>query len=232
MVDIASIIKNNLDISKNSTLKYSVYEALKKSITLGEIPTGTRINELELSDKLNISRTPIRFAINELEKENLVEIIPRQGAKVLGVKTQDAYEIFAIRIALEKLINKFAMNNMTEKDLDDLKVILDNGSKYLEKGDSEKLEEAFSEFNQFIYDKSGLIRMQQIVKELKEYFKYFRNISATHDNRSRIAHEEHMKMYEVMKEKDEEELEKLTEIHLNRAYNFILEEMESRNLWK
>lgn len=59
-------VKNNIDLSKNAPLSQLVYEGLKKSIILGDIPVGTRINESHYADALNISRTPIREAIKQI----------------------------------------------------------------------------------------------------------------------------------------------------------------------
>ena len=91
MSDIFESIKHNLDLSQNKSLKESVYQAIRKTIILGDIPAGTRINEMEFADVLNISRTPIRYALKELTHENLVEHKPRIGTVGKGIKMKDAY---------------------------------------------------------------------------------------------------------------------------------------------
>ena len=94
MSAIIQAVKKNLDITQNKPLKISLYEAFRKTIILGEIPAGTRINEKEFSTELNISRTPIRYALNELTKEHLVEHIPKIGVIVKGISIKDAHEIY------------------------------------------------------------------------------------------------------------------------------------------
>lgn len=69
MSSIIDAVKKNLDFSQNKTLKILLYEAFRKTIILGEIPAGTRINEKEFSEILNISRTPIRYALKQLTTE-------------------------------------------------------------------------------------------------------------------------------------------------------------------
>ena len=66
MSEVIGEVKKNIDFSMNRDLKDSLYFALKRTIILGDLPAGTRINEKELSDSLNISRTPIRYALNQL----------------------------------------------------------------------------------------------------------------------------------------------------------------------
>lgn len=84
-------VKRNLDLTSSKPLKICTYEAFKKTIILGDIPAGERINEKEFSEQLNISRTPIRFALQELVKEQLVEHIPMVGIVVKGISMKDAY---------------------------------------------------------------------------------------------------------------------------------------------
>lgn len=79
MNPIIEAVKNNLDLSRNIPLKIAFYNALKKTIILRQIPAGSRINEKEFSIALNISRTPIRYALGLLSEEHLVEHIPKKA---------------------------------------------------------------------------------------------------------------------------------------------------------
>lgn len=77
---------------------------------------GSRINEKEFSDTLNISRTPIRYAMTQLVAEKLVEHVPKIGIVVKGISIKDAYEIYDIRKSLDTLATIKAMDLMTEED--------------------------------------------------------------------------------------------------------------------
>ena len=82
-----------------------VWDFLRKQLLLGkEYPPGSFIREVELAEKLNISRSPVREAIKELEAHGLVKAIPRKGAVVLGYSDQDVAEIYDVRLSLEMLI--------------------------------------------------------------------------------------------------------------------------------
>ena len=69
----------NLDLTQNKTLNVLIYGSVSKTIILGDIPAGTRINEKVFAEELNISRTPIRLAMKQLVNEKLVEHIPKAG---------------------------------------------------------------------------------------------------------------------------------------------------------
>lgn len=228
--NITEIVKNNMNISQSKTLKDTVYEAMRRTIILGDIPAGSRINELEFAESLNISRTPIRYALEELQKENLVERIPGVGTVVIGISTKDAYEIFDIRKALDSLATVSAMNKMTDQDFEDLEALLNRGEEYNRQGQVESLLQNFSDFNAFIYEKAGMPRLKDISIELQTYLIYFRDISIRAEERRSIALEEHWLIYRGMCNKDEDQVRMITDEHLNHSLNFILEEMESRDI--
>ena len=66
----------NFDIQNHRPLREIVYEELKMQILTGKIVPGTRMMEVDLADDMGVSRTPIREAIRQLEKEGLVTIEP------------------------------------------------------------------------------------------------------------------------------------------------------------
>ena len=75
------------------------------------------MNEGELAAALGISRTPVREAINRLEKEGLVEIFPQRGAFVIQFSEEDVYELFLIRENLEGLAAHLAAEKMNRDQI-------------------------------------------------------------------------------------------------------------------
>lgn len=212
---VITAVKNNLDLSQNVPLKVAFYEALRKTIILSEIPAGCRINEKELASALNISRTPIRYALGVLEEEKLVEHIPKRGIVVRGISLKDAIEIFDIRKALDTLAATKAMYLMTDKD-------------FIEDGDIETILDNFNQFNDLIYRKSQMLRLREIVTELQTYLRYFREISIASVERRKRALKEHWIIYRGMRNKDVEQITLITHEHLNASLDFILQQMESK----
>lgn len=224
------IVKKNIDLSKNVPLKEAVYLSLKKSIILGEISAGVRINELEFSDTLNISRTPIRYALKRLQDEKLVVYEKGKGTIVKGISIKDAHEIYEIRKSLDTLATIKAMELMTENDLNEMKELLEYGNKLNQEDRVDELLENFSLFNAFIYEKSGMTRLRDIVTKLQTYLIYFRDIAIRSSNRRDDAIEEHWLIYRGIKNKDVEQITLITHEHLNRSLEFIIKEMEEREI--
>lgn len=226
MSKIIEAVRKNLDLSKNIPLKIAFYEALKKTIVMSEIPAGTRINEKELSTALNISRTPIRYALSILQEEKLVEHQPQKGIIVRGISLKDAIEIFDIRIALDTLASTKAMYLMTDDDFAEMEKILTDCEGFIEDGDVEQILQNFNDFNELIYQKSQMLRLREIVTELQTYLRYFREISIGSVKRRKRALAEHWIIYRGMRNKDVEQITLITHEHLNASLSFIKQKME------
>ncbi len=223
-------VRKNLDFSQNKPLKVLVYEAFRKTIILGEIPAGSRINEKEFSDTLNISRTPIRYALRQLVDEQLVEHVPKIGIVVKGISKKDAYEIFDIRKSLDTLATIKAMEKMEAEDFQELKELLEYGNQLNEEDRVDELLANFSDFNTFIYEKSQMLRLKSIVMELRSYLLYFRDISIRSSERRSVALAEHWLIYRGMKTNDRAQITMITHEHLDHSLQFILAEMERQKI--
>ena len=77
-----------MDVNDYLPLRDVVFNTLRQAILRGEMEPGERLMEIQLADKLGVSRTPIREAIRKLELEGLVIMIPRKGAEVAHIKEQ------------------------------------------------------------------------------------------------------------------------------------------------
>ncbi|MHC5249650.1 GntR family transcriptional regulator [Enterococcus sp. LJL90] len=230
MNPIIEAVRKNLDFSQNKTLKILLYEAFRKTIILSDIPAGSRINEKEFSEVLNISRTPIRYAMQRLVEERLVEHVPRVGIVVKGISIQDAYEIYDIRKALDTLATIKAMELMNEADFEELRLLLEHSNQLNDEDRVDDLLVSFSDFNAFIYEKSRMLRLKSIVTNLQAYLVYFRDIAIRSSDRRDKALEEHWLIYRGMKTKNREQIQMITHEHLDRSLNFILVEMERRKI--
>ena len=185
---------------------------------------------MEFADVLNISRTPIRYAMKKLTEENLVEHVPRIGMIVKGIRIKDAHEIYDIRKALDTLATIKAMENMTPDDFCDLEALLNYGELLNSQDKVDEVLQNFSDFNAFIYEKSEMLRLREIVTELQTYLVYFRDVAIRSSARRNIALEEHWLILKGMKNNDISLITLMVHDHLNRSLDFILLEMERRSL--
>jgi DNA-binding GntR family transcriptional regulator len=82
----------------------------------GDLPPGARLGEVELADRLGVSRTPVREALGRLAAEGLVEIVPNRGARVSSWSVAELEEVFELRAALEPRLAALAASRATTAD--------------------------------------------------------------------------------------------------------------------
>jgi DNA-binding GntR family transcriptional regulator len=104
-----------------TTLPQASAERLRTLITEGVLAPGARLNERELSERLGVSRTPLREAFRILAADGLVVQLPNRGAQVVGMSAEDARHAFEVMGALEGLSGELAAQRVTEADLDALR---------------------------------------------------------------------------------------------------------------
>lgn len=89
-------------------LRDVVFHTLRRAILKGELKPGERLMEVQLANRLGVSRTPVREAIRKLELEGLVTMIPRRGAEVAEITEKNMRDVLEVRRALEELAVKIA----------------------------------------------------------------------------------------------------------------------------
>jgi DNA-binding GntR family transcriptional regulator len=103
-----------LDASVADSLSEGVViPTLREAIIESLLPPGERLSEVSLAQQLNVSRTPVREAFVQLEREGLVSVVPRVGAYVRAVTAREVDEIYTVRAALESLAVELAAANIT-----------------------------------------------------------------------------------------------------------------------
>ncbi|AKC15885.1 hypothetical protein ACM17_24730 [Escherichia coli] len=88
-------------LSIDSTFKNQVYEWLKKQIIIGELSFGTKISESAIADKFNISKSPVREAIQRLVQEGLLTVKPKSGTFVTRLDSKNLIDMMKFRSILE-----------------------------------------------------------------------------------------------------------------------------------
>ena len=83
---------------RNISLAERVFERLEGEILSGKYQRGEVLTEMKLVADLGVSRTPVREALQRLDREGLIKLVPNKGAIVLGISEKDLIDIYKIRI--------------------------------------------------------------------------------------------------------------------------------------
>ncbi|TQC45384.1 GntR family transcriptional regulator [Rhodococcus sp. WS4] len=100
-VGLGESVLGELPPRDTTALVRGVRDRLRLAIALGEIPSGSRLNQVQLAKQLGVSRMPIRTAAAELVAEGLLEVVPGGGVAVRQFTERDLRDVFEVRGALE-----------------------------------------------------------------------------------------------------------------------------------
>ena len=203
--------------------KAIVYETLKKRIINHILKSGDPLNESTLSKELKMSKTPIREAFQQLEKEGFIENIPGRGAFVSRISIQDIREIFEIREILEcEVIKRVASKgdlNKSEAEAIGKKYESSevNGNKmpksYFKAGD---------QIHTFIFEALGNRRLLEFYKRLQDHIErlrlYFFN--QVNPERSEQSFKEHLEIINALVSQDPQRAEKAMRDHLQNSLEY------------
>lgn len=106
---------------QNQDLKNRVYHILRGKLINCEYAPGSLLNEAQLSEELGVSRTPVREALNRIEHEGFVRIMPKKGIYVTDITLNDVVQIFETRQAVEPLTLRMAAPALSREMLLDFR---------------------------------------------------------------------------------------------------------------
>jgi len=155
-------------------LRDVVFNTLRQAILKGELTPGERLMEIQLAERLGVSRTPIREAIRKLELEGLVLMIPRKGAEVAKISEKSLRDVLEVRRSLEELAIELACQRMSEDELMQLEEAQKDFRKAVESKDVMKIAETDEHYHDIIYFGTGNARLVQILNNLREQMYRYR----------------------------------------------------------
>ncbi|HVN98277.1 MAG TPA: GntR family transcriptional regulator [Syntrophorhabdaceae bacterium] len=204
--------------------KTIVYENLKKRIITNVLKPGEPLNEILLSKELKISKTPVREAIQQLEKEGLVENVQGKGSFISQFSLQDIRELFEMREMLEcAVIRRVAQK--ADFDMNRAKLICDKfQSAEPEKSTTQKgFINAGDQIHTFFFEALGNKKLLEFYKGLQEQIIRMRHVllNQVDEERSQASYKEHLETIEAVMEKDPDRAEKAMKNHLQNSVEYL-----------
>ncbi|MDO4712028.1 MAG: GntR family transcriptional regulator [Peptostreptococcaceae bacterium] len=146
--------------------KDEVFDILKNRIVKLEYKPGEILNEVEISKELNVSRTPVRNAFQQLMTAELLIVVPRYGAQVSQIDFLKMKHLFELTRVLDPFATRLAVERITEDKKKELKEIYDRLLSYDIKVDYQRAIDDDENFHEIIFDQCGNPWLQRHLKEL------------------------------------------------------------------
>ena len=216
-----------LVIEQPVPIRKQVYAYIREQILNHRIEPSSRLVEAQIAKEIGISRTPVREALHLLEKDGLVEAIPRVGYRVRKLALDELEEIFAIRSVNEKLAAQWALKRMDAKSLRALETNVAKTKAALNQGHSEAFLAFDEEFHEILARAAGSKHLFDLCQQLRRLILRYRIESLRYSTCIEGAVEGHQRIVEALRRGDQKDLDAAISDHLNYSQADIREQMQA-----
>lgn len=212
-------------VEKGRKRNIIAYETIKQLIVNNELKAGEIISENALAASLGMSRTPIREAIKILSKEGYVEIHNGIGIYVKHVTVKEIYDISEVRVSLETLALRTAVNHISDEELADiigrwteLKNKLENGIKVA----YEQIFELDAETHFLIVKRSENEFLKEIINDIQLKIQRFQRMSTRATGNDLNTVNLHLSILKHIREKNIEKASDVLRRHVFDSLQYII----------
>ncbi|MBX5475618.1 MAG: GntR family transcriptional regulator [Clostridia bacterium] len=190
-----------MSISRNRTsmARDWAYERLAQAIVEGELRPGERLVEMRLSERFQVSRTPLREALQRLEQEGLVERLPSGRMAVARLTPERAAQLFSVRAVLEALAAYEAAGRFTDEQAERLRALADEIELAAQQGRHRDVSRRGAEFHALVHHVSGNQVASALLDVIRAQLQRYRKLGPEGEpGRSAAAAKEHRRMCELL----------------------------------
>jgi DNA-binding GntR family transcriptional regulator len=209
------------------TMKEIAYDAIREAILSGRFPPGQRLVADDLAQEFGTSRMPVREALQRLENAGLVSITPHRGAVVNELSEQEIVEVYHIRAVLEGLAARLAAPRLGPADYDRLNALIDDmAATSTTAPDLEQLLRGNRDFHEIIWQAAQAPRLHELLENLYDASRRFRNISILLSGRLEQIVQEHRRIVKALAAGDPVAAERFANEHHEITAQRLLDEVE------
>ena len=212
-------------IPAEQSFKSKAYAALKEAITNLDIYRASEpvmLDERELSERLGVSRTPIREAVAMLEKEGFVRTVPRRGILVVRKTKREIVEMIQAWAALESMAARLITLNASDSEIGALRALFDAfGREHVALDHLDEYSSANINFHQSLIRMSGSGVLAAMTDNLLLHVKAIRHRTIFESDRAQRSIKDHMAIIEALEARDSDRAERLVRDHTLRLATHV-----------
>lgn len=217
-------------LQRSQPLKEQAYQALRKLILSGELAPGQRLVEAQLARNLQVSRTPIREALGQLQREALVVTEAEHGLQVATFSAEDAVQLYECRIALEQVSVTAACHHASATQIRTLHRLVQQSEKLAKTKPSPLLNfqllDLDYQFHRLIAEMSGNLWLQAMLDQIFDKMTLLRIQTIQQNQHVLDIRTEHLYIYEAIAERNTEAATAALIKHLKAAKDRVVHELQ------
>ncbi|MBP5858445.1 FCD domain-containing protein [Marivibrio halodurans] len=191
-----------------------VREGLEQLILTGELADGAHLDEVRLATRFDVSRTPLREALQALSASGLVELIPNRGAFVRNPGIQEMVEMFEVMAELEGMCGRLAARRVSETALAEIDGAAARCEDALAQGDSDEYYRRNERFHQLLYAASGNGFLAKEALRLQKRLQPYRRMQLRVRGRMPQSMAEHREILDAIRAGDATRAERALRAHV------------------
>lgn len=215
-----------MTFTANPTRSSAVTEQLRQEVLTGILVPGTRLRQVEVAERLNVSTTPVREAFATLAQEGLVLKDSHRGVVVFQPSPDELREIYEIRLVLEPLATALASPRIADVDIDALDALIAQMRSTTEASRRDALNRSL---HASIYSHANRARLSSIIDQLRDtasVYLRFLSSKAPDTGYRADADAEHQRIVDALRRRDADAAAEAMREHLahsERAIEHVLE---------
>lgn len=223
-----------MSTKKRGLLRRSAYNSLKAMIVTGQLPPGARVLVEDLAAKLKISRTPVREALNQLERDGLVTERARQGYAVKEFDITMFREAFEVRELLDGYATELATSRLSPSDKEHLKGMVAECERLANLPNQAQQDKFLElqigmEIHRTIATHSGNETLRNLLNGILDKCQHYVWMELIRLDEWKIARQEHEAIVNAMCEGDAKRAGELARRHIRESRNNILELLQAKS---
>lgn len=208
-----------------AALHEQVAQRLRQMLVENRIPPGAKLNERELCEALNVSRTPLREAIKMLAAEGLVELVPNRGAIAIALTEADVVNTFEVMAGLESQSGELAAQRITDEELAEIRALHFEMMAAYTRGDLSAYYSLNARIHRAINAAAKNPVLTATYNQVNARLQALRFRSNQDGAKWKRAVGEHEKMIEALSTRDPVAMREVLLTHLNNKRDTVLEQL-------
>ncbi len=217
---VQAAVKNGAKLSMNKKTKptaQAIYESLKEMIIRFEIAPGSRITETEVSGYFEVSRTPVRAALQRLETEGHLSIKAKQGCFIRNIDLVTINNYYDVRLQLETMALELIDKSHDRKELQTLRNDWNPDQKNFGDQVSDALKAAEETFHIALAEIAGNNVLTQYLKDINEQIRVVRQMGWPDEQSVTDTYVEHYRICQLLTEKNLTAAKEEMEHHIRKS---------------
>lgn len=198
-----------------------VYTRLRELILNFELYPGSRVTESNLADHFGVSRTPIRSALQRLEAEGYLTVLPKQGCFIRNLDIEDLGKYYQVRLGLEQLSLQLACTYMSDRALNELAAAWDPAQQVDRSDDPEEMEARDETFHLALAEGGGNLVLRNYLADVNRHLRLVRRFGFTQAERIDRTYEDHFSICQSLLRRDLGQAQALMRDHISHVEQFV-----------